>query len=237
MIDGLLVEVNRIEQGARGAASTRRRSSICRPTSPATGASSAAVSRQPDRSRQADYEVRIDLSDPAERAEVLRWFEAESTELLGMPLGEHLRTRMLEQLAGLDEIVLQRSPRSAGRDIADTERDAAAGAGVDRCGSLPARLRHRVPRRPPRAGRLAAECRRARLAGRPRARAVGRRRGRTRQLPPAAPRPPHHQVRDLATLPAPLPRTADGDRPAGRHPRARRPRRDAPNRNPKPSNR
>jgi hypothetical protein len=121
MIDGLLVEADQIDQGARTgsvdpqalldlqADITRYRRQLRR------GATA------PDRSRQADYEVRLDLSDPAVRAEMLRWFEAESTELLGMPLGEHLRTRMLEQLAGLDEIVLQQSPRTAGRDVADTD--------------------------------------------------------------------------------------------------------------------
>jgi hypothetical protein len=120
VIDDLIAEADRIELGLRDgtvdpqavdelqADITRYRRQLRRGPGPAS------------RSDEPDYEVRLELSDPAVRADVVRWFETESTELLGVPLGEHLRARMLEQLASVDEIVLQQSPRAAGTGVAGT---------------------------------------------------------------------------------------------------------------------
>ncbi|GAA4936635.1 DUF4157 domain-containing protein [Streptomyces coeruleoprunus] len=78
------------------------------------------LDRQTRRATRREYEVYIDLLQPAERAQVTSWFEDHLAPLHSTPVGVLLVRDIIRHIETADALTLTQSPRSAGIDVAGT---------------------------------------------------------------------------------------------------------------------
>jgi hypothetical protein len=72
------------------------------------------MERQLGRAGERNYRVRVDMTDPAVRAQVLRDIETLTADWEHYPGGAEARRRLLDAMASLDELTLVQSPRATG---------------------------------------------------------------------------------------------------------------------------